>query len=35
MPEAVRLDPKMAKEWLPEIKLKVNSERYFDEKRVS
>ena len=31
MPEAVRLDPKLSKDWMPELKLKVNEERYFDE----
>lgn len=30
MPEAVRLDPKLEKSWLPEIKLKVNEEQYFE-----
>jgi hypothetical protein len=35
MPEAISLDPKAAKEWLPSLKLKVNEERYFEDKRVS
>jgi len=32
MPEAIRLDPKLSKEWFPELTLKVNSEeRYFED----
>lgn len=35
MPEAIRMDPKAAKEWMPSIKLKVTEERYFEDMRVS
>lgn len=35
MPEAVKMDPKLAKEWFPEIKLKALEERYFESQRVT
>ena len=35
MPEAVRMDPKLMKQWFPEITLKVKNEVYLKNKRVS
>ena len=35
MPESIRIDPKAAKDWLPELRLKVTEERYFNDMRVS
>jgi hypothetical protein len=35
MPEAVRLDPLLKNNWVPEIMLNVSDEKYFEGKRVS
>jgi len=35
MPEVMQIDPKLAEQWMPEIKLKMLDEKYFEGKRVS